>query len=252
MISSTETRIQLGNGEVQVLDLRTGEARSVSGNRLPQAWRVSWNPVSDQMIVFTRVWQDAYGPYPTDLYLLDAETGALTTINDGPTSVSVAYWSPDGRRFAYLDEDRQTLRIGTPGRQEGWILLDHAVSDVLTWSPDSGSILAIAPDAWTPSLLVRLDGSTTTQTAIDLVYLLDWYNAAWPQWSALNPVSTSSAPSAGGTAHDPDVTVATAAEVPAHTPARWPGHAIQAAHPAGVDQPGAGDAFDVEPAPSSS
>ena len=210
VVSAPETRIELGTGEVQVLDLRSGALNSLSHGRLPEAWRVSWNPVRDLLLVYTRVWDDPYGPEPTDLYLLDVATGEVTTVNDGPSAISEAYWSPDGRRYAYVDEDMQTLRIGAPGRREGWIRLDHPVSNILTWSPDGGAILAVAPDAWTPSLLVRLDGPETTQTPVELAYLLDWYNAAWPQWSARYPAASATAPSTGGTAHDPGEIVAEA------------------------------------------
>jgi hypothetical protein len=74
---------------------------------------------------------------------------------------------------------------------------------VLTWSPDGRALLAVSPDAWAPSLLLRLDGLGPSQTPVELAFTADWAAAAPPQWSARNPAEPVAAPTTGGTAHDP-------------------------------------------------
>ena len=199
--------LQLGGGGIQVIELATGTSRSLTGDRLPDAWRVVWNPRSDLMLVSTRPWDEGYGQ-PEDLFLLDAVTGDLTPLDASPALVSGAVWSPDGERYAYVELDRAILHVGTPGRPAGWIRLRHPTSDILTWSPDGQAILAVSRDAWTPSLVIRFDGPLTTQTSVALDFTADFYAAAPPQWSPRNPTQPPTAPTTGGTAHDPGVPAA--------------------------------------------
>jgi Tol biopolymer transport system component len=202
VVSPPELSLELGAAEVLELDLTTGTSRSLTGNRLPDAWRVAWNPRSDHLLVSTRVWNDGFSR-PEDLYLLDAASGALSAIEDGPALVSGAVWSPDGSRYAYVDLDRAIVRVGTPGKPEGWVRLLHPTSDVLTWSPDGRALLAASPDPWAPSLLLRLDGLGPPQAPVELAFTTDWAAAAPPQWSPRNPTPPAAAPTTGGTAHDP-------------------------------------------------
>jgi Tol biopolymer transport system component len=220
-IIGSDARLQFGAGQVQVLDLESGAIRSLTGDRLPGAWRVAWNPVNDWLIVLTRIWREGYGSNPTDLYLVDAATGTIETIDAGRSIVSIAYWSPDGRRFAYVEEGSPTLRIGAPGESVGWVRLLHPVSEYLSWSPDSSAILAAAPDAYSPSILVRLDGPVTTQEPVRIEFVIDWYATAPPQWSARNPSSPTGPPSTGGTAHD-RAGPTTAEPQDAPVPVAWP------------------------------
>jgi Tol biopolymer transport system component len=201
--------LQLGDGGIQVIDLATGAGRSLTGARLPDAWRVVWNPRSDLMLVSTRPWEEGYGQ-PEDLFLLDAVTGALTPLDTGPAHVSGAVWSPDGERYAFVEIDRAILRVGKPNRPGGWIRLDYPTSDILTWAPDGRALLAVSRDAWTPSLVIRFDGPVTTQTSIEIDFTADYYASAPPQWSSRNPTPPAVAPTTGGTAHDPSVRAAPA------------------------------------------
>jgi Tol biopolymer transport system component len=207
--SLPDQSLQLGDGGIAVIDLATGAGRSLTGDRLPDAWRVVWNPRSDLMLVSTRPWEEGYGQ-PEDLFLLDAVTGDLTPLDSGPALVSGAVWSPDGERYAYLEWERAILYVGTPGRPAGWIRLDYPISDVLTWAPDGRALLAVSHDAWTPSLMIHFDGPITTQTPVEIAFNDDYYASAPPQWSARNPSPPAVSPTTGGTAHDPSVRAAPA------------------------------------------
>jgi len=103
----------VGEGGVQVLDLATKTFTDLTGTELGMANLVTWSPEagSERLIVQTRADAIGYAPDPTDLYSLDATTGELTPIHTTRAIVTLAVWSPDGSRFAYIEEG-EVLHIG--------------------------------------------------------------------------------------------------------------------------------------------
>jgi Tol biopolymer transport system component len=195
----------VGLGGVQILDMATQSFTDQTGRDLTMAWLVTWSPEagSERLIVQTKADAIGYSPDPTDLYSLNATTGELAPIHTNRAIVTQAVWSPDGSRFAYVEEGA-LLHIGfwqAGVLRQGWVTLDSPTSSTLTWSPDGSAILLAAPDGWTPSLLLRFTPERVVQKQIIIEFRMDYAESAPPQWTARNePVAVPN--QSGGTAFD--------------------------------------------------
>ena len=197
----------VGFGGVQIFDMASRLVRDVSGTGLSTAWLVTWSPEpgSERLIVQTKADAVGYAPDPTDLFALDAATGEITPIHITRALVSHAVWSPDGSRFAYVEEG-EILHLGLwqgGVLRQGWVRLESPSSSTITWSPDGSALLLVAPDGWTPSLLLRFTEDGVVQKQVTIEFRMDYAETAPPQWTARN--ETVALPVAsGGTAMDRD------------------------------------------------
>lgn len=196
-----------GYGGVQVLDLATRTFTDLTGGdrNLHMASLVSWSPEagSERLIVQTKGESIGYAPDPTDLYSLDATTGEVAPIHTTRAVVTQAVWSPDGSRFAYVEEGAK-LYIGfwqAGVLRQGTIKLNSPTSSTLTWSPDGSAMLLAAPDGWTPSLLLRFTPERVVQKQLVVEFRMDYAESAPPQWTSRNEAFAAPRPS-GGTAFD--------------------------------------------------
>ncbi|MBA3415418.1 MAG: PD40 domain-containing protein, partial [Chloroflexia bacterium] len=204
----------VGLGGVQIFDMATKRVRDVTGTALSNAWLVTWSPApgSERLIVQTKADAVGYAPDPTDLYALDAATGEITAIHVTRALVSHAVWSPDGSRFAYVEEGEVLhLVFWQEGLlRQGWVRLESPSSSTITWSPDGSAILLVAPDGWTPSLLLRFTPDGVVQKPLTIEFRMDYAETAPPQWTSEHETVALPAPT-GGTALDRDAATATIA-----------------------------------------
>ena len=204
-VAKTQQRnqpLRAAEGEVHVLTLATGELTNITRGRLPDAWSVAWSPTDERLLVFTVDADSDYDLSETGISLLDARTGALSVVRAGSETVMPPVWSPHGDRFAFADGPT-SVRIRDDGSGESWINLRTDIQGHLTWSPDGGTILAVADDP-------RQDAYFISVADGDPVALKFAYDATasgspgLPQWSPLNLAEPPAAPSVTGTALDPD------------------------------------------------
>lgn len=202
--SNSLSGFNFGPGDVFVLTLATGKIVNVSHGRLPDAWRVTWSPTDDRLLIWNREDQTWSDPYRTSISLLDVTTGTLTDVNSTSASTMMPVWSPNGSRFAYVegeDEDSMTVRIRGAFPGDAYVKMPTAISGYLSWSPDGGTLLA-AGDPLGSSYLISLVDGVGTPEELRLTYDNDSYVASPPQWSARNPVPMPSIPSVEGTGLD--------------------------------------------------
>lgn len=198
--------LRIGSGGVQILDIASGRITDVTGDRVPNAWIVSWStgPGPDRLVIQTKAESiDGYNPGPTDLVAIDLADQEVIPVQVGRSLVSPAVWSPDGSRFAFIVDSKE-LRIGqwtTDGIRLGWVKLQSTVSGTFSWSPDGSSLLLDAPDGWTPSLMVRFTPDGVIQHALSIDFRMDFSASSPPQWTARNESVLNFIPT-GGTALD--------------------------------------------------
>jgi Tol biopolymer transport system component len=194
----------LPTNEVYVVTIATGEVTNLGQGRIRDPWRVAWSPAAEALLVSTRQTGMSYDADRAPLYLLDTATGALKNLNPRLAKVSMPVWSPDGRRFAYV-EGELTIRVHEPdGREAGWTKLDEPVIGTLTWSPGGDALLA-AGGPGQVCYLIPLGEDFGQERPVTLGLDVDGRQSGPPQWSPVNPVAAPDAATTAGTAHDPAV-----------------------------------------------
>ena len=190
----------LDTSEVFVLTLATGDLRPMSRGRIPDPWRLTWSPTSDQLLVYSRA--DGTSYFRGSIYLLDVGTDRVTTFPIDTFEVSPPVWAPDGTRFAFVERGNGIRVVTLDGENERFETRER-LSRFLSWSPSSDAILAAAAGSGGTSLILSLSGHLGTWTPVAIAYDLDGMHAGPPQWSAVNPSSPPGSPSVSGTAFDP-------------------------------------------------
>ncbi len=93
------------------------------------------------------------------------------------------------------------MHVRGRGRGEAWIAVESPLSGFLAWSPDGGSLLAVAADPKQASSIIPL-AEAGDQVPLQIAY--DAHSPYGPpQWSPINPGDPPTAPSVAGTALDP-------------------------------------------------
>lgn len=192
-------------GDVLVFDLATGRAQNLTEGRIPDAWSVHWSPTADDLLVYTLFGDQWYEAPVTGIRLIQAHGGAITSITTEAGVVTAPAWSPDGTRFAFV-QDRTTLRVraldGGDGG-DGPVSSPEPLAGELTWNAAGDALLAVAADAAQPSLLVTLtDNGDPVARPLSVAFDDDQPFYGSPQWAPLNPAPLPAAPSVGGTGLD--------------------------------------------------
>jgi dipeptidyl aminopeptidase/acylaminoacyl peptidase len=88
--------------------------------------------------------------YETEIWLADAQTGAVRQLTNAKKSSSAPGWSPDGKRLAFVSDrsDKRQLYLIPPDGGEADVLtsVDEGVTS-FAWSPDGKQIAFTASDA---------------------------------------------------------------------------------------------------------
>ncbi len=197
---ATGERPQEASGDVMVARVGAAGIANVTDGRVRDVWSVAWNPIADQMLVYSLFGQAWYEPPTTAIRLLDPRTGDLRVIDRGEQSLGMPQWSPDGAAFAYTRGDH-TLVIDR-GDATRALTLQSDLSGDLTWSPDSQALLALPVDATQPTEMVELDRGAAVRP-LSLVYDADRPFYAPPEWAPSTPDPPSGAPSISGAGLDP-------------------------------------------------
>lgn len=188
-------------GDVIVLDIASGQATDVTGDRLEDEYWVSWGPnaAKDELVVVMSP-EDSMSSSASRMALFDLATDEITPIETTAWRVGVPVWSPDGAAFAFVDGD-STVTVWRDGL-ESWVHLPTDVAGQISWSLDGTSILAPASTAAEPTYLLPLGAAFGTTRVANIEF--DNRNGPYgpPQWS---PRQAGASPSTGvsGTALDP-------------------------------------------------
>lgn len=184
---------------VYVKNVATGEIVPIGSGLVPEPWRITWSPGSEEILVFSR--KDGTSFRKGSVYLLNAVTGAVSAIDNTNIDVSMPVWSPDGSRYAYVI-DTGKIRIVEPYGAQFDVESPVALDGGLTWSPSSDRLLAFGEVGLGHSLFVDIDELGATTTIAALSYDSEGGDAGPPQWSAANPAAPASLPTIDGTALD--------------------------------------------------
>jgi Tol biopolymer transport system component len=192
-------RPQEAAGDVLVARLGGATFANLTDGRVRDVWSVAWNPVDDQMLVYSLFGQAWYEPPTTRLRELDPRTGALQTVDRGDETLGMPQWSPDGARYAYT-RGEHTLVIVANGVSDA-LNLPIDLSGDLSWAPDSQALLALPVDSSQPTQLVALDHGDAVQAA-PLTYDADRPFYAPPQWAPPTPPRPTGPPTVDGVGRD--------------------------------------------------
>ncbi len=102
--------------------------------------------------------------------LADLERGTVSRLSAPNENATVATWSPDGRRIAYLDESKETLVIRSlaDGSSRSYLGSDHAYKRLDQWTRDGRFLLYERLDASTKwdEWLLPVDGDSTSRPVV--------------------------------------------------------------------------------------
>lgn len=195
-------RPQNAEGDILLVDLATAAQRNLTTGAIPDAWSVHWSPTSDQLLVYSVFGDTWYEPPITGLHLLDAAIGLATEVPTEAGVVTAPAWSPDGSRFAYV-QDRTTLRIRHLAGDEEAVPSSDELAGEISWSPAGDALIAAALDGSRGALLVEFDPTTPPDARLLSIRFDDdqpFYGS--PQWAPPNPAAAPSAPTISGTGLD--------------------------------------------------
>ncbi|MDW7695978.1 amidohydrolase family protein [Flammeovirgaceae bacterium SG7u.111] len=151
---SRDTRNVWGYGEIQLLELATGNITSLKNTYFVPS-RLSWSPDSKIMAAMVlQPYSSRYREGLSKIMLITKENKVLGQISpkEGRTpamrNVNGPVWSPDGKYFAYIqDGNLWQLPIDTEGQPTGNpIQLTEELASSPTWTGDSKKILYLATD----------------------------------------------------------------------------------------------------------
>ncbi|HEU5433440.1 MAG TPA: hypothetical protein VFU81_17375, partial [Thermomicrobiales bacterium] len=192
-------RPQEAAGDVMLARLGHDGFANLTNGRVRDVWSAVWNPVSDQILVFSLFGQAWYEPPTTALRLLDPRTGALRLVDHGDETLGMPQWSPDGANYAYTRGDH-TLVVVAGGAQRA-LTTPVDLSGDLTWAPDSAALLALPVDSSQATQLIELDHGDAIR-ATPLAYDADRPFYAPPQWAPFTPPRPNGPSSVGGVGLD--------------------------------------------------
>ena len=190
-----QTASGIGNltrsGEVQVIDLASGEIRSLTEQWMPAVASVSWSPAGSALLAWEARGGTAwFESNETAIYLIDPVTGEADRLTARSEVSDRPIWSPDGSRFAVVMSNSVLKVRSVPGRKELNLEISLNASGYLSWSPSGDAVLISASNPTLPSVRITFDGTTTEVTELGLYFDNDWPNLGL-QWSS-------------GTGADPD------------------------------------------------
>jgi Tol biopolymer transport system component len=200
-VSVPDETLRSNISEVYVKHLATGRFELIGDGLVPDPWRISWSPTSEEILVFSR--EDGTSFREGAIFKLNAVTGAFSPIDLASVEVSMPEWSPDGRHFAYVIRTNQIRTVADDGTERSFMTRVHLTGG-LAWSPSADRLLALGTSGVGESLIVDLGSDGSNTSIINLVYDADGGDAGPPQWSPANPSTVSAFPSTAGTALDPD------------------------------------------------
>lgn len=195
--------VRFGDGDVLVMTLATGATTNLTSGRLPEVFRVAWSPRDEHLLVLAQQASAGVNADLSSAHLLDVITGDLTQVSDVGTDAGMPAWSPDGARFAYVENG---IRVRVRTLQGEAMTLDAAgtLGGFLSWSPDGGALLAASADAVAPSTIIDLTQGTTARTfPLDHDMAQGSGVAAPPQWTPVILSPPAVPPTTSGTALDP-------------------------------------------------
>lgn len=113
-----------------------------------------WSP-DGRHIAFTRSTGESidFGPRPSDVYVIEVDTGALQRLTTGGTGYG-AMWSPDGSMLS-LSQGGDLVVMRPDGGERRVIASPAGPGE---WSPDGGRLAFLDPESRRPSI-VDADGS---------------------------------------------------------------------------------------------
>ena len=204
LAAETLTPVSTGTGDVFVVTLATGAVANLSAGRIDHPWRVVWSPVDERLLVYTRDPGMSYDRDQARLTLIDALSGELAAVDTEGERITTPVWSPDGRRIAYVADERTIVvrTIDRPDEPPVRVQLDTSISRFLSWSLDGQTLLAAAESSGRTSFLIPLDGSGAAPAPLWLGYDSDRHQAGAPQWAPLHPATPAEAPTIAGTGLD--------------------------------------------------
>jgi WD40 repeat protein/class 3 adenylate cyclase/energy-coupling factor transporter ATP-binding protein EcfA2 len=148
-----------GDGTARIWDAETGETLFVLAHEAPaEVWSAIWSPDGSRLL--TTGGLDDIGAEDNTIRIWDANTGEeLAVLRGHASQVTLATWSPDGRRIASSSSDG-TTRIWDAETGEDLLTLSTPAfyCPYARWSPD-GKYVAVAMEA-TPAEIWRVWQST--------------------------------------------------------------------------------------------
>ena len=204
------------SADVMTVDLATLDVRNLTRGRFPGVVRVLWSPAGDQLLAYgpASTAQAATGRQPLALATIDARTGEIRSVRDavyGTSTVWSPAWSPDGRRFAFVDRATDVVVVGPEGEQR--LDSDQALLGTVSWSPDGGEFLVPSADPARPSVVVGVAGPVLRGRPLRLAFTPGAPQGA-PQWGPTTQPTDPAPPGRFGTSLDRDAITDASATLP--------------------------------------
>jgi Tol biopolymer transport system component len=189
-------------GQIYVITIATGKIEMVGAGQFPDARRLAWSPVGEDLLVFSRT-DGTYGDGES-IALLDLATGKRSFVFASSLDLSPPVWSPDGRRFAYIVAETN-VHVETTAGESQMVSLGSTGGRSLVWSPDGRALMVLATGGVGESLLIPLADNAGSPAPVRIAYDRDRRLGGSPQWSPLTLAKPLGPPSVSGTASDPAV-----------------------------------------------
>ena len=150
-----------GKAHVYVLDLTTGQARSLT-SRAGINGAPAWSPDGRKLAVTL-----SYSGNP-DIYILDASTGAIQQLTDSRAIETEPSWSPDGSKMLFTSDrggNAQLYEMSVNGGNARRVTFEGSSNQRGTYSPDGRYIAMVRSDQGSYRIAVM----DTTSGAIDIL-----------------------------------------------------------------------------------
>ncbi len=184
---SNDDRPQHAPGDVYLYTLADEQMSNVTEGRVDDVWNMTWSPLGNTMLLYSRFGQTWYEPPSTAIRSLEVGSKELTVIADLDQHAGMPAWAPDGKRFAYTSDENLITVVDVEG-ETVQSEVTSTLSGDLTWSPDGSALLATPWDIQGKSVLLDLAGNEPEATELYINYDSNPPFVAPPQWASSAPV----------------------------------------------------------------
>lgn len=202
--------------DVMTVDLVTLEMRNLTRGGFPGVVRVLWSPAGDRLLAVgrSRSPNAATGRSPFSLATIDANSGEVRFVRRAIQGTSLLWspaWSPDGRRFAYVDGATDVIVVEPSGERR--LDTGQVLVGTVSWSPGGREILVPSGGSGRPFVVVDTGAPVLRGRPLSLTYTPDTPFGV-PQWGSATQPLDPAPPGRYGTALDHDAATDASATFP--------------------------------------